>query len=88
MAKCEAKITYRCNDDCVMEGCPMHEGKLTFDSVTNYYFFNLGGKEMAFESGEMQALIDLLKQLGYRKDLINLNCSEVLIYKLAQFYLI
>jgi len=75
MAKCIRKITYRCSDDCIHEGCPTHIAKLTYHSVVDMYCFKFQektlkkneelvfDKELCFDRGEMQAIIHLLKEL-------------------------
>lgn len=65
MANCIRKKQYYCYDDCNPGGCPGHEAVLEFESVSNAYkftYFN-GKREYYFEQGELQALIDLLKEL-------------------------
>lgn len=66
------EIIYRCRDDCRMEGCPSHKGTLQFQSVSNAYKFNMDGKEYFFEEGELQAMIDLIKDLN-RVDCIQIK---------------
>ncbi len=77
MAKCIRKITYRCIDDCIHEGCPTHIAKLIYHSVVDMYCFKFEekpltknknkelvfDKELCFQHGEMQAIIHLLKEL-------------------------
>jgi len=75
MAKCIRKITYRCIDDCIQEGCPTHIAKLIYHSVVDMYCFKFQektleknkelvfDKELCFHRGEMQAIIHLLKEL-------------------------
>lgn len=72
MANCERTKQYRCNDDCLMDGCPKHTATLNFQSVSNHYTFNDGqGKTHSFNEGELQAFIDLLKELN-RVDMVKL----------------
>ena len=59
---------YKCLDDCVQSGCPQHKAELTFNSVVCAYSFNNGkGQIVCFEEGELEAMIDLLKQLGEQR---------------------
>lgn len=64
MATVERKIIYRCSDDCRWGGCPSHVGKLTFQSTSDAYMFDMDGKVMHFERGELDAMLRLLKSLG------------------------
>lgn len=64
MATCIRKLQYRCSNDCQMSGCPSHEGVLEYNSVSDTYHFTLNRREIFFERGEMQTVIDLLKSLG------------------------
>ena len=72
MANCKREIKYWCIDDCKMDGCPSHKGVLEFQSTSNYYSFNMNGKEYNFEEGELQAIIDLIKSLN-RVDCVKLT---------------
>ena len=55
---------YRCLDDYKQSGCPKHIAKLEFYNTTNGYKFDNGkGNEYYFEEGELQAFVDLLKEL-------------------------
>lgn len=56
-------LQYRCSDDCEMSGCPGHEGTLTHYSVTDGYVFNMAGRELHFERGELEAILQLLRDL-------------------------
>lgn len=59
---------YRCFDDCRPEGCPHHEATLEFQSVSNAYKFDNGkGDTYYFEEGELEAMIELLRQLNVRR---------------------
>jgi hypothetical protein len=83
MAKCIRKITYRCSDDCIHEGCPTHVAKLIYHSVVDMYCFKFEKKtltknenkelvfdeELCFQRGEMQAIIHLLKEVNLLKEL-------------------
>ena len=59
MATIKKGITYRCNDDCRMEGCPSHKATLEFQSVSDCYHFNINGQEIYLERGAMEAFVDL-----------------------------
>lgn len=63
MATIEREVTYRCSDDCVPSGCPGHKGRLTYQSTADSYLFNMSGRELHFERGELDAMIELLKKL-------------------------
>lgn len=63
MATIELEVEYRCADDCVMSGCPWHTGTLTYQSVSDAYCFNMNGREMRFERGELDAMLTLLRNL-------------------------
>lgn len=54
---------YRCAQDCKMCGCPGHHGELAHNRTVDGYSFNMDGREMYFEHGELEAMIQLLKQL-------------------------
>jgi hypothetical protein len=47
-----------------MSGCPSHKATLEFQSCSNAYHFNINGKDLYFEQGALQALIDLIKALN------------------------
>ncbi len=73
MSKVIREKEYRCSDDCRMEGCPSHTAKLTFYSVSDGYEFDNGhGGTYTFERGELEAFIDLLKNLD-RADAVNIQ---------------
>jgi len=65
---------YRCSDDCSQKGCPGHEATLQFQSTSCYYTFNNGhGSQHGFEVGELEAFIELLKELrNNRVDAVNI----------------
>lgn len=63
MTSVERTVNYRCSDDCLQSGCPSHEGKLIFQSVSDAYTFMMKGREMSFERNELQAMLDLLGML-------------------------
>ena len=64
MATIQRTIKYRCSDDCVMSGCPGHEGELLYQSTSDAYTFNMNGRELSFERGELDAMLDLLRSLN------------------------
>ena len=64
MATIERTKQYHCYNDCRAEGCPKHTAKLEFQSSSNAYTYDNGkGDIYFFEEGELQAFIDLLKDL-------------------------
>jgi hypothetical protein len=63
MATIKLNKTYRCSDDCEQGGCPSHESKLEYMSVTDGYTF-VGRNTYHFERGELETLIKLLLELG------------------------
>ena len=64
MATIQRTIKYRCSDDCAMSGCPGHEGELLYQSTADAYTFNMNGRELSFERGELEAMLDLLRSLN------------------------
>lgn len=64
MARIERTIQYRCSDDCEMSGCPGHTGVLFYQSVSDAYSFNMGGRILHFERGELDAMLELLRSLN------------------------
>ena len=64
MANCERELIYHCNDDCNQGGCKGHIASLMFQSCSDWYSFDIGGKQIAFSSDELQALVDLIKSLN------------------------
>ena len=71
MANCKRELTYHCYNDCIESGCPGHKATLEFQSCSNAYHFNINGKDIYFEQGSLQALIDLIKALN-RYDTVKL----------------
>ena len=71
MANCKRELIYYCNDDCNQGGCTGHIASLRFQSCSSWFFFDIGGKQIAFGSEELQALIDLIKALN-RCGVVNL----------------
>jgi hypothetical protein len=56
---------YHCYNDCSQAGCPGHEFKIEFHSVTDYVTIYDGkSKVIGFEPPELNCLIDLLKELA------------------------
>lgn len=59
------EIEYNCSDDCVMSGCPGHKAVLNYQSVSDGYKFDNGkGNIKYFERGELEAFIQLLRNLN------------------------
>ena len=68
MATVRLNKKYRCSDDCRREGCPEHEAELKYQTVSDAYYFDNGkGQEYYFERGELETMIELLKQLAERR---------------------
>ena len=68
MATVTLKEKYSCFDDCRAEGCPEHEATLSFQTVSNHYTFENGkGEKYSFEQGELETMVELLKQLSVRR---------------------
>lgn len=63
MAAVSRSIHYRCADDCVMSGCPGHVGALSYQTTSDAYAFNMNGRELSFERGELDAMLSLLRSL-------------------------
>ncbi len=64
MSTIQRDVIYRCSDDCQMSGCPGHKATLEWQSVSDAYAFNLGGRALSFERGELDALLTLLYKVG------------------------
>lgn len=65
MAVVERTVVYRCSNDCVQSGCPGHELRLMYYSITDSYVFSwVGEKQMHLERGELDAMLALLELLG------------------------
>lgn len=64
VATIERRIKYRCSDDCAQGGCPWHEGRLIYQSTSDAYQFDMNGRTLYFERGELDAMIELLRSLG------------------------
>lgn len=64
MALVERELMYRCSDDCLPSGCPGHRGRLLYQSVSDAYEFDMGGRRIPFERGELDAVIELLRSLN------------------------
>lgn len=55
---------YNCFDDCLISGCPTHEAKLTFQTVSSCYVFENGkGEVFFFEKNELEVLVKMLKEI-------------------------
>lgn len=71
MSTSELSIEYRCSNDCRMEGCPGHTGKLSYQSTSDAYSFDMGGFKIHFERGELGAVLKLIAELAeYRYDAV------------------
>jgi len=64
MSTTELSIEYRCSNDCRMEGCPGHIGKLNYQSTADAYTFDMAGRKLHFERGELEALVVLAQRLS------------------------
>ena len=60
MTTIRRELTYRCYDDCKSQGCPTHVATLEVQTTSQAYTFNLDGRELYFERGELEALLDLI----------------------------
>ena len=60
MAIIKRQLTYRCYDDCLQSGCPTHEATLEVQTTSQAYTFNLDGRELFFERGELEVIMDLI----------------------------
>lgn len=76
MALVTREASYRCSDDCTMSGCPGHTGRLAYHSVSDHYVFNMNGETYAFERGELEAMIMLLRSLN-RADAVDLDAPQL-----------
>lgn len=72
MAIIKRQLTYRCYDDCLQSGCPTHEATLEVQTTSQAYTFNLDGRELYFERGELEALLDLIVIIG-RVDCVDIR---------------
>lgn len=64
MAIIQRHLSYRCYDDCRPQGCPTHVATLEVQTTSQAYTFNLDGRELYFERGELEALLDLIVIIG------------------------
>lgn len=46
-----------------MSGCPGHKGVLEYQSTADAYRFDMNGRGMSFERGELDAMLTLLRSL-------------------------
>ena len=60
MTTIKREITYRCYDDCKPQGCPTHVATLEVQTTSQAYTFNLDGRELYFERGELEVMLDLI----------------------------
>lgn len=72
MATIKRQLTYRCYDDCLQSGCPTHQATLEIETVTQSYMFNLDGRELYFERGELEVMIELIEKIN-RVDCITIG---------------
>ena len=72
MATIKWQLTYRCFDDCLQSGCPTHEATLEVQTTSQAYTFNLDGRELYFERGELEAMIELIEKID-RVDCITIG---------------
>ena len=72
MAIIKRQITYRCYDDCKPQGCPTHEATLEVQTTSQAYTFNLDGRELFFERGELEVMIELIEKIN-RVDCITIG---------------
>lgn len=64
MSTSQLSIEYRCSNDCRMEGCPGHTGELNYQSTADAYTFDMNGRELHFERGELEAMLVLTQELS------------------------
>lgn len=72
MAIIKRQLTYRCYDDCLQSGCPTHEAILEVQTTSQAYTFNLDGRELFFDRGELEAMIELIEKID-RVDCITIG---------------
>jgi len=75
MATIVRSVRYRCSDDCEWSGCPGHVGVLTFQSTSDAYTFVMNGRELSFERGELQAMLNLIRSID-RVDCVQVGQNE------------
>lgn len=61
--------TFCPNDECGGD-CKGHETILEFQSCASVYSFKTQEKEYYFNNNEMESLIELLKEMQYRVDVV------------------
>jgi len=59
MATARRELTYRCSDDCKQSGCPTHNGVVEHNTISDTFTFNMNGRVLCFERGEMDAMVAL-----------------------------
>lgn len=72
MAIIKRQLTYRCYDDCKQSGCPTHEATLEVQTTSQAYTFNLDGRELFFDRGELEVMLKLICSIG-RSDCVTLE---------------
>ena len=66
MGNIKHKSTFRCSDDCRMEGCPSHELKISIQTCSDIMDVEIDGKRwFNSEVGQWRALIKALKEIDY-----------------------
>jgi len=75
MATVIREVKYRCADDCVMSGCPGHIGRLEYQTVSDAYTFIMNDRELSFERGELDAMLELIRSLD-RVGAASLSASQ------------
>lgn len=72
MSTTELSVEYRCSDDCRMEGCPGHTARLTYQSTSDRYSFDINGQKITLERGAMAAMFMLSGKLAeFRHDAVS-----------------
>lgn len=64
MATVIREVRYRCSNDCQPWGCPGHVAELCYQSTADHYSFALPDRQIAFERGELEAVLKLLSSLN------------------------
>lgn len=57
---------YRCDNDCLISGCPGHELNVTISTVTDTMFVTVDGEDLFFsDTGKWNALRQAVEDLHY-----------------------
>lgn len=64
MTTIKRQLTYRCYDDCLQSGCPTHAAIIEVQTTSQAYTFNLNGRELFFERGELEVMIELIEKIN------------------------